>query len=122
MRKETTLPEENRTVAGGEGPGTLETRADVFLQQMLTLQLCVLDNSPPLNSLRYSKDEGQELAQVGAQGPHSRRKRAHLGCVDWDMNWAVTQHLCVYQRLWMRPRSHQNGACTAGVGLSNSSN
>jgi len=46
MRKEKALPEENRTVAGGEGPGTPETRADMLLQQMLTLQPHVLDKFP----------------------------------------------------------------------------
>lgn len=63
MKKEKALPEENRTIAGKEAPETLESIADMLLQQKLTVQLCVLDNSPT-NSLRYSKDEGQELAQV----------------------------------------------------------
>lgn len=61
-------PSQRKTgVAGGEGPSTLETRAEMLLQQMLTLQLCVLDNSPT-NDLRYSKVKSQELAQVRAQG------------------------------------------------------
>lgn len=90
MGKERALSEGSRTVDGGEGPCTmLETRVDMPLQQMLSLQLNVCLTISPEGAWG---PPSKELAQVGTHGVHKQSKWAHLCWLGYETLWAGTQH------------------------------